>query len=103
MFNRRLKKAIHELDLQILCLEEKLSTFYLDYDNQDDYDKTVAKLKELIELRNKLSETKVNESITPQVVSGLIGIASIILVLKFEKTEVITSKAFGMAGKMFRG
>jgi hypothetical protein len=50
-----------------------------------------------------LSEAKVNESNMPAVI-GLVGsLSAILLVLKHEEANVITSKAFSIATKMFRG
>lgn len=100
MFKKQLTKNIKDLDLKISKLTNELEELEGDENN---YDSKMNKLEKLIELRCKLSESKVNNSVKPLIVSGLFGLTSVVVVLKYEQTEVITSKAFNMATSMFRG
>lgn len=99
MFRRQLTANIKSLDLKIGKLNEELEGI----DDNDEYEITIGKIESLTALRCKLSESKNVNSVKPLVVSGLFGIASVVIVLKYEETEVITSKAFNMATSMFRG
>ena len=99
MFRRQVTINIKDLDLQIGKLNQEL---ILEEDD-DKYNTIIEKIESLTELRCKLSESRVNGSLKPVVVSGLLGIASVVIVLKYEEADVITSKAFNMATSMFRG
>ena len=97
--NKQLKKNIKALDLEI----EKLHAQLADADDNAEYGDIIERIEQLTDLRCKLSESKVLSSHSKEIISGLIGIAGMVLVLKHEQTEVITTKAFSMATKMFRG
>lgn len=99
MFNKQLTKNIKALDEEI----NKLIIEMTESEDQDTKDRLETRIDELTDIRTKLSKDKVSESHAREIISGLVGIGGIILVLKHEKTEVITSKAFSMATKMFRG
>lgn len=55
----------------------------------------------MLNYRQKLVEKK--NPIMPEVVTGFFGLAGILLVLYYEKTDIVISKAFMMAQKMTRG
>lgn len=99
MFKKQLTVNIEDLDLKIRILTEELALT----EDDDKYNTIIGKIDKLTEIRCKLAESKVNGSLTPVVVSGLMGIASLVIVLKFEKAEIITSKAFNMVPNLFRG
>lgn len=99
MFNKQLKKNIKDLDAQIQSLIEELFAA----EDVEEHGEILKRIDELTEVRNKLSHDKVNESHAGAIISGALGIASMAMVLKFEKADIITSKAFGMATSMFRG
>lgn len=99
MFKKQLTVNIEDLDLKISKLNEELET----EENTQKYDLIIKKLEALTTLRCKLSESKVNGSVKPIVVSSLLGIASLVIVLKYEEKDVITSKAISMLPGMFRG
>ncbi len=88
-----------EMDKQIEELTAKLDLI----ERNDKYSEKLSKLEALTKVRCQLAESKVNGSIKPVVISGLFGLTSVLIVLKYEETEVITSKAFNMATSMFRG
>lgn len=91
--------AILEMDKQI----EELTKIVENLGRDDVYTSKMAKLDELIKMRGQLTESKVKSSHTSLLVSSGVSIASVLLVLHYEKAEVVTSKAFSMATKMFRG
>lgn len=99
MFNKQLKQNIIALDLQIDELMKKLIAA------KDEEGRKVifSEIEQLSELRCKLANSKVSESYTKEVLAGLISVSGMILVLKHEKADVITTKAFSMAQKLFRG
>lgn len=99
MFKKQVKSNVELLDERIRVLSEKLNNEEF---NQST-DKVYTELEKLIELRCDLAESRDRESYGPLVVSGLIQAAGILLVLHYEKTDVITSKVFGMATGLFKG
>jgi hypothetical protein len=99
VLNKQLKRNVNALDVRISKLYEELDKATTNGEREVLLDRA----KELADLRNKLSEVKTRESLTPIVVPGVIGLSAILLVLNYEKTGIVTSKAFGIATKMFRG
>ena len=99
MFNKQLKRNIKMVDEHINKLIEEL----IQTDDKDKADEIQKNIDNATELRCKLSSNKVDESYSKEIVTGLIGIAGMVLVLQHEKADIITSKAFSMATKMFRG
>lgn len=91
--------AITALDVQI---EELIKVIGL-LEKDEYYTTKMQKLNDLTKLRTELAESKIKGSHVPIVISGVLGLTSVIAVLKHEKTDVITSKAFGMAQNLFRG
>lgn len=99
MFKKQLSKNIDSLDLQIGNALEVVANA----DDEIEREKALAKIEKLTELRVQLEDNRVSKSVKPAIISGLFGIASVALVLKYEETDVITSKAFSMATSMIRG
>lgn len=99
MANKQLVKNIEELDVYINKLMNELMVLV----DPTEIEEVEMRLKHATEIRNRLSENKVRESYTKEIISGAIGLTGMVLVLKHERAEVITSKAFSMATKMFRG
>ena len=88
-----------ELDSQI----EELAMMVRHLESDEIYNEKVKKLEDLTNIRCQLAEVKIKESHAPAIVSLIGGVGTILLVLKHEKADVITSKAFSIATKMFRG
>jgi predicted RNase H-like nuclease (RuvC/YqgF family) len=88
-----------ELDRQI----EELTKMIEHLESDEVYTAKLKKLEDLTNVRCRLAEAKVKESNAPVIISGVVGISAILLVLHYEKAEIVTSKAFGIATKMFRG
>lgn len=92
-------EIVIELDKKI----EELTAIIINVESDEEYLAKVNKLESLTKIRCQLSETKVKESNAPAIISGIVGISAILLVLNYEKTEIVTSKALSIATKMFRG
>lgn len=99
MFNKDVNRNIKKIDEAIGKLQDEL----LVEEDEVKYEQLMLKIESLTDLRVKLNESKEQSSVKSALISGAFGIASIALVLKYEETEVITSKAFGMATSIFRG
>lgn len=100
MFNKQLKTNIRKIDERIEVLIEQLDALE---DNSGDEELLTSEINELTKIRKTLSENKVSESYLKEVIQLVGGFGAIALVLKYEKTEIITSKAFGLATSLFRG
>jgi predicted RNase H-like nuclease (RuvC/YqgF family) len=87
-----LNRQIEEIAMELVKLE--LDEVYLDKMNR---------LNDLTKIRYQLSEVKVKESNAPIIISGVVSISAIALIMKYEEANIITTKAFGIATKMFRG
>jgi predicted RNase H-like nuclease (RuvC/YqgF family) len=91
--------ALSEMDRQI----EELTLVVNHLGRDDVYSEKLAKLEALTKVRCQLGESKVKNSVKPVIVSGLLGMTSMLIVLKYEKDNVIiTSKAFSMVSSMFK-
>ncbi len=99
MFNIQLKRNIKELDKQIGELMKQLAI----EKDEAKYEEIFTKVDDLTKVRKQLSENKVNESNAKEILLGAINLGLTLVVLKHERTEVITSKAFGAVTKLFRG
>jgi predicted RNase H-like nuclease (RuvC/YqgF family) len=93
------RDVVIELDRQI----EELTALISKVESDEIYLAKVKKLEDLTKVRCQLSEVKVKESNVPAIISLVGSVGAIVLVLKHEKVDIITSKAFSMATKMFRG
>ena len=86
------------MDRQIGELTEKLKGF----EDAVEYETTMTKVEDLTKVRCQLAESRTLGSNAKEWIAGSLGFATTVLVLKHEKTDVITSKAFGLASKLFR-
>lgn len=91
--------AIKELDRQI----DELAVELKNYNKDDIYQTKLKNLEALTKVRCQLDESRIKGSNAPVLISGLLGVASILLVLHYEKTDIVTSKAISMATSLFRG
>ena len=94
----QLSDVVVELDRQI----EELAIMITKIGYDENYTAKLKKLEDLSKIRSELSECVVKESNTPAVISGVVGISAILIVLNYEKKDIITSKAFGMLPKLFK-
>jgi predicted RNase H-like nuclease (RuvC/YqgF family) len=90
-------EAVIELDKQI----EELTKVIGHLERDEEYTAKLKKLEDLTKIRTQLSESKVRESLAPHLISGALGLGAVLLVLNYEKTEIIRGQAFGVAMKLF--
>ena len=62
----------------------------------DKYQPLVSRLKELTEARERKSSMTVSPDV---LISAAVNIIGLILIMNFEKTGIITSKAFSLIGR----
>lgn len=98
MFKKQITMNVEVIDAKIGALIIKLEKS----DDEKDYEVLLGKIERLTELRSKLTESRVRGSNAPQVLSGIVQVASIFAVLHYEKTDIVTSKAFSMATRLFK-
>lgn len=96
---KKLKANIEAVDKEIGEILTKLESL----EAGDDYDKQMETMEKLIKVRDILSNNKVNESYKKEIIAGAISIAGMVLVLRYERADVIATKAFSMATNLFRG
>lgn len=70
-------------------------------DSVEEDAKKIEKLKELVEIKEKLEGPKV--TINPNTIATVAGsLIGSILIINHERVNVITSKAFGLVQRMFK-
>ena len=85
----------HAIDIQILRLKKQLLKCE-DYD--EDYENTEAALVNLIKLRDSdVGEKSNHDNLIGTVISSAVGVVSMGMILGYEKTDIVTSKAFSIA------
>lgn len=99
MFNKN-KKNIKTLDKDIADLIKKLESDNLESEERYALD---DRLEKLVNCRKSLYDKAPPNPIVASVVTGLFGLAGIALVLYYEETEVVTSKAYNVASRMIGG
>lgn len=97
MFNKQIKMNTDKLDVMIGMLLFKADKV----DDPSEYEKMLLKIERLVKLRTEIGDSKAKESNKVAIVSGAVQIASILIVLQYEKANVITSKAYSIASGMF--
>lgn len=90
-------ETIIELDKQI----EELTMVIGHLEKDEEYSTKLKKLEDLTKIRTQLSDSKVRESLAPHLISGALGLGAVLLVLNYEKTDIIRGQAFGLATKLF--
>ena len=98
MFNNTNGDNIKLIDVQI---NNKL----LELENPEtdvSYADRIKDIERLVALRDTLSGNRSRESLLPVMVSGSLNLIGILIVLNYEKRDVITSKAFSMIPKVFK-
>ena len=77
------------LDIEIFRIVDELS--YLD-PMTEEYDKTLARLRELFAISNKKTRRFTGDAM----LSVVAQLVSVLIVVGYERTHVITTKAFGL-------
>lgn len=90
-------ESMLELEKQI----EELTKVVGKIERDEEYSAKLKKLDDLVKVRAQLAECKVKESLAPQLISGALSIGAVLIVLNYEKTEIIRGQSFGMALRLF--
>lgn len=91
--------------LNIRRLDNQIGKLILQYnDEEDDVKRTVLmdEIEALTDIRVDLKTSKVEGSTSHLWVSGAISIASILLIMDYEKEDAITTKAWNIATRIFK-
>lgn len=91
--------------LNIKRLDSQIGKLILQYnDEEDDVKRTVLmdEIEALTDIRVDLKTSKVEGSTSHLWVSGAISIASILLIMDYEKEDAITTKAWNIATRIFK-
>src|SRR5699024_4959042 len=104
MFSKQIDDNIKTLDIDIGILTYELRNAK-EVGDEEEYEQIVRKIDKLVDLRKKLTDCKEQESkkvLSPIVLSGITQALSILMILRYEEENVITSKSFNMASKIFK-
>ena len=91
--------------LNIRRLDNQIGKLILQYnEEEDDVKRTVLmeEIEALTDIRVDLKTSKVEGSNSHLWVSGAISIASILLIMDYEKEDAITTKAWNIATRIFK-
>lgn len=91
--------------LNIKRLDSQIGKLILQYnEEEDDVKRTVLmdEIEALTDIRVDLKTSKVEGSNSHLWVSGAISIASILLIMDYEKEDAITTKAWNIATRIFK-
>ena len=91
--------------LNIRRLDNQIGKLILQYnEEEDDVKRTVLmeEIEALTDIRMNLKTSKVEGSNSHLWVSGAISIASILLIMDYEKEDAITTKAWNIATRIFK-
>ena len=96
MFNKN-RKNVKKIEAMMADLIVKLENPKLDPVERVE---TEGQIEVLIDYRTKLCDEPTQHPIMSAVVSGLFGLLGIGLILYYEKTDIITTKAFNIGTRM---
>lgn len=94
------RKNVKEMDVKIAELVSKLGDVKLEPEARREIE---SQIEALVEYRTKLCGPASNHPILSSVITGAFGLAGIALVLYYEKTDIVTSKAFTIGTRMIGG
>lgn len=97
MFNKTVKLTVVEMDKTIQSHTELLAKEQV---GSEEYKRIEEALDTLVEVRNNFKPKGMELPKSDTIITGLVSLASIALILKYEKVDIITTKAFGVATKM---
>ena len=99
--NRQLVKNIKVLDKRI---EDKLAYLELEELTDEDYEIQLQLIDTLVSAREDLTNVKATERGRwidgKTILSSVVGLASLVMIMKYEEEDVITTKAFSMVTRM---
>lgn len=91
--------------LNIRRLDNQIGKLILQYNEEEDEVKRTVLLEEiesLTDIRVDLKTSKVEGSNSHIWISGAISIASMLLIMSYEEEDVITTKAWNIATRIFK-
>ena len=94
------KQELNVLDAEIKKLIDGLSEVEADSEEYEAKLYQIEKLNEVREALTKSNGMSLDRLDINTVLSATVGLASILLILNYEKADVITSKAFNLGSKM---
>lgn len=97
MFNNKVKQTVDGLDGQLETIVNKMA---MTEPGTEAYASLTEQLKGLKDIRGDLKPAKLEKLKADTLVNGAVSIATVLLVLKYEKFDIVTSKAFGIATKL---
>lgn len=97
MFNNKVKQTVDGLDGQLETIVNKMA---MTEPGTAEYASLTEQLKGLKDIRGDLKPAKLEKLKADTLVNGAVSIATVLLVLKYEKFDIVTSKAFGIATKL---
>ena len=100
MINRKRAEHIKAIDVRIEALLEDLSNYDI---YSDEYESITDRLEQLVKVRNELKPVRSGDKVKvidlTTIVNGAVSVLSLMMILEYEKTEVVTTKALSVATK----
>ena len=100
MINRKRAEHIKAIDVRIEALLEDLSNYDI---YSDEYESMADRLEQLVKVRNELKPVRASDKVKvidlTTIVNGAVSVLSLMMILEYEKTEVVTTKALSVATK----
>lgn len=98
--NKKKETLIGLIDIEVKRLFGELKL--LDpKEDREEYDKISKGIQDLLEERKELESKSFRDAVLdPNVLVGGLGFAAVALILNYEKTDIVTSKAFNVATRL---
>lgn len=100
MINRKRAEHIKAIDVRIEALLEDLNNYDI---YSDEYESMTDRLEQLVKVRNELKPVRSGDKVKvidlTTIVNGAVSVLSLMMILEYEKTEVVTTKALSVATK----
>lgn len=100
MINRKRAEHIKAIDVRIEALLEDISNYDI---YSDEYESMTDRLEQLVKVRNELKPVRSGDKVKvidlTTIVNGAVSVLSLMMILEYEKTEVVTTKALSVATK----
>lgn len=100
MKNRKIAQHVEAIDVKIEALLEDLSNYDI---YSSEYESMMGRLETLVKVRNELKPVRVADKVKiidlTTIVNGAVSVLSLMMILEYEKTEVVTTKALSVATK----
>lgn len=99
--NKQKNKDIQKrLDERIEGLVDDLETFDKHKDSED-YNQTISNIESLTRIKKELRDSgKWSDMRSERVITAILGLVGVLLILNYEKTDIVTTKTFGMVTRL---